>query len=128
MLSLFLRSSSEVIKVCEDDMSQIVKNVCHGPLERDVGILEAEWHDTICAPRGRQCGFVLIGKVNLDLVVTRETVHEGQSLVTCAIIDYLVDEGCWKVVFGIGMIEVTKVHIDTDSALFFVNKDRVGDP
>jgi hypothetical protein len=45
--------------------------------------------------------------------------------VTCAIIDYLVDEGCWKVFFGTGMIEVTEVCTNTDSALFFVNRDRL---
>jgi hypothetical protein len=111
-------------------MRQIVKNVCHSPLESGTVILEAEWHYTICkgAPRGRECIFVLIGEVNLDLVVTRETIHEGQSLVTCTIIDYLVDEGCWNVVFGIGVIEVAEVHTDMDNALFFVNRDMVGDP
>jgi hypothetical protein len=62
------------------------------------------------------------------LVVSRETIHEGKILVTCAIIDNLVDEGRWKVVFGTGVIEITKVCADTDGALFFVNRDRVGDP
>jgi hypothetical protein len=107
-----------------------VQNIYHSPLESGTGILEAEWHVTICkgAPRSRECDFVLIGGVNFDLVVTRETIHEGQSLVTCAIIDYLFDEGCWKVVFGTGVIEVMEFRTDTDSALFFVNRDRVGDP
>ena len=66
--------------------------------------------------------------VNLDLVVTRETIHEGQIHMTCAIIDYLVNEGCWKVVFGTGVIEIAKVHTDVNSALCFVDKDEVGDP
>jgi hypothetical protein len=81
-----------------------MKNVCHGPLESGTNILEAKWHDMIRkgAPRGSECDFVLIDRVNLDLVVARETIHEGQSLVTCAIIDNLVDEGHWKVVFGTG--------------------------
>jgi hypothetical protein len=26
---------------------------------------------------GSECGFVLIGWVDLDLIITRETVHEG---------------------------------------------------
>jgi hypothetical protein len=102
----------------------------HGPLESGISILEAEWHDTICkgASRGLECNFLLIDGVNLDLLVTKETVHEGQSLVACAIIDYLVDEGCWKVVFGTGVIEVMEVCTDMNSALFFINRDRVGDP
>jgi hypothetical protein len=48
--------------------------------------------------------------------------------VTGAIIDNLVDKGCWKVVFGIDVIEIAKVHADTDGVMFFVNRDRVGDP
>jgi hypothetical protein len=130
MLSAFLGSSGEVIQVCEDDMSQIMKNVCHGPLKSGTNVLEAKRHDTICesTPGGSECGFVLIGWVNLNLVVARETIHEGQSLVAYTIIDNLVDKGRWKIVFGTGVIEVTKISTDANSALFFVNRDGVGDP
>jgi len=62
------------------------------------------------------------------LVVSRKTIHEGKILVTHAIIDNLVDEGCWKVVFGTCVIEITNVCADTNGALVFVNRDRVGDP
>jgi hypothetical protein len=44
------------------------------------------------------------------------------------IIDNLVDERGWEVVFGTSMVEITKVCADTNSALFFVNRDGVGDP
>jgi hypothetical protein len=44
------------------------------------------------------------------------------------IIDNLVDEGCWKIVFGTSVIEIAKIRTDMDSALFFVNGDGVGDP
>jgi hypothetical protein len=70
----------------------------------------------------------LIGWVNLNLVVARETIHERQILMDDTIIDNLVDKGSWKIVFGIGMIEIVKVCTDTDSALVFVNSDGVGDP
>jgi hypothetical protein len=48
--------------------------------------------------------------------------------VTDTIIDNLVDKGCWKVVFGTCMIEIAEVCTDMDSALFFVDRDGVGDP
>jgi hypothetical protein len=130
MLSAFFGASGEIVQVGENDLSQIMKNVCHGTLESGSCILEAERHDTIrkSAPGGSECGFVLIGWVNLNLVVARETIHEGQSLVTGAIIDNLVDKGHWKVVFGTGVIEIAEVCTDTDSALFFVDRDGVGDP
>jgi hypothetical protein len=107
-----------------------MKNVCHGALESGSRILEAERHDTICkgTPRGSECGFVLIGWVDLNLVVAREAIHEGKSLVADTIIDNLVNEGCWKIVFGTSMIEIMKIHTNTNSALFFVYRDGVGDP
>jgi hypothetical protein len=39
MLGAFLGSSCEVVQVCEDDMSQIVKDVCHSLLESCTSIL-----------------------------------------------------------------------------------------
>jgi hypothetical protein len=63
--------------------------------------------------------------VNLNLVVARETIHEGQSLVAGTIINNLVDKRHWKIVFGTGVIEIMKVSADTNSALFFVDRDGV---
>jgi hypothetical protein len=72
--------------------------------------------------------FVLISWVNLNLVVAKEIIYEGYSLMAGTIIDNLVDDGRWKVIFGIGVTEIAKVCTDTNGALFFVNRDGIGDP
>jgi hypothetical protein len=46
----------------------------------------------------------------------------------CTVVDNIIDERCWKVVFGTGVIEIAKVCAYPDSALFFVNEYRVGNP
>ena len=46
----------------------------------------------------------------------------------CAVIDNLIDERRWKVVFGTYVIEIAKVRADVDSALFFINMYKVGNP
>ena len=66
--------------------------------------------------------------MDLDLIVAKETIHEGQSLVTDTFIDNLVNERGWKVVLGTNMVEITKVSADANNALFFVDRDNVGDP
>jgi hypothetical protein len=66
--------------------------------------------------------------VDLDLIVAREPIHEGQGFMACTFIDNLVNERCWKVVFGKRMIEIAKFGVDANSSLFFVNGERVGDP
>jgi hypothetical protein len=130
MLNVFLRSSGEVIQVGEDDVRKIMKNISHSPLECHTCVLESKRHDTIgkSTPRGSECGFVLVCWMNLNLIIAREPIHEGQGLVAGTIIDNLVDERDWEVVFGTGMIEITKVSADVNSALFFVDRDGVGDP
>jgi hypothetical protein len=66
--------------------------------------------------------------VDLDLIVARESFHKGQGLMANAIINNLVDERHRKVFLGTSMIEIVKFGADANGALFFVNKDGVGDP
>jgi hypothetical protein len=48
--------------------------------------------------------------------------------VASAVVDNLIDERRWKVVFGTCIIEIAKVCANADSALFFVDGYRVGNP
>jgi hypothetical protein len=107
-----------------------MEDVCHGTLEGGAGIFEAEGHDTICkrAPWGYECGFVLIGWVDLNLVVAREAIHKGESLMASTIVDNLINERRWEVVFWTSVIEIAKVRANADGALFLVDGYRVGNP
>ena len=62
------------------------------------------------------------------MVIDKESVHKGESLVADAVVDNLIDERCWKVVFGTCVIEIVKVCANVDSTLFFVDGYRVGNP
>ena len=66
--------------------------------------------------------------MDLDLIVVKEPIQKGQCLMVDTIIDDLVDERGWKVVFGTSMVEIAKVCANMNNALFFVNGDGVGDP
>jgi hypothetical protein len=130
MLSLFLGSSSEFIQVSEDDVRKIVENISHVSLEHSTYVLESKRHDKVskCTPWGGRCNFILIYWMDLDLIVAKEPIHEVQVLMACIVIDNLVNERVWEVVFGTTMIAIMKFSADVNSALFFVNGDRVGDP
>jgi hypothetical protein len=45
-----------------------------------------------------------------------------------AVVDNLIDERRWKVVFWTCVIEIAKFCANADSALFFVDGYRVGNP
>jgi hypothetical protein len=130
MLSSLFGSSNEVVQISEDNVSKIMENIGHGPLKRSTYVLESKRHDTISEGtlRGSKSGFVLICWMDLNLIVAKEPIHKGQCLVANTIIDDLVDERGWEVVFGTSMVEITKVCVDANSAMFFVHKDGVRDP
>jgi hypothetical protein len=46
--------------------------------------------------------------------------------VACIVIDDLVNDRGREVVFGTSVIEIVKVNADANSALFFVDRDEVG--
>ena len=111
-------------------MIQIMKNLCHGALESGTSILEAKRHDTISkiTPRGSECSFVLIGWVNLNLFGARESIHKGEIFMAGAIVDNLIDEWRWEIVFWTSIVEIAKVGANVNGALFFVDGYRVGNP
>ena len=62
------------------------------------------------------------------MIIARESIHKGESFMAGTVVDNLIDERHWKVVFGTCMIEIAKFCANMDSALFFVNGYRVGNP
>jgi hypothetical protein len=129
MLGSLFGLISEVVQIRKDDASKIMKNVGHGPLECSTGFFEPKGNDAIRkdTPMGCKIGFVLIGWVDLNLIVSEEPIHKRQCLMVSTIIDYLVNERGWEVVFGTSMVEFMKFCADTNSSLFFFNGDGVGD-
>jgi hypothetical protein len=66
--------------------------------------------------------------VNLNLVIARESIHEGESFMAGAIVDNLIDERRWEVVFGTCIVEIAKIGANADRSLVFVDGYRVGNP
>ena len=55
---------------------------------------------------------------DLDLVISRKTVHEGKGFMSGACINDLIDEGCGEVVFATCPVEVTEVYGNVNGTLF----------
>ena len=79
MVGTFFGTYCKFIQICKDEMSYIMEDVVHGPLEGGGDMFKTERHNLVCecTPRGCKRCFVLICMVNLNLVVPREPIHEG---------------------------------------------------
>ena len=55
-----------------------METIIHGPLKSGAGVFEAERHDPVSksSPRTNERGFELIGRTDINLVVSGETIHK----------------------------------------------------
>ena len=101
--------------------------VCHGILEGGSSIFEFKGHDLVgeCAPWGCECHFVTVFFPDLDLVIARKSIHEGEGLMSGACIDDLVNERCGEFVFGTCSIEIVEVYDNANGTLFFIHVNMI---
>ena len=80
------------------------------------------------APRGCECNLVMILFPDLNLVISKKSIHEGKDLMSSACFDDLIDEGCGEFVFGTHPIEVMEVYANMNGTLFFIHGNRIRNP
>ena len=97
----------------------------HRALEGGTGVLQTKRELFVgeSAPRTDKGGLVLIGGRNINLVVTRKTVHKRVHFTSGTLITELVNEGCGVVILGIGSMNITVINTDPDGALLFIHRD-----
>lgn len=104
--------------------------LCHDPLECDANVLEAKWHNTVSesAPWGSECCLILVLGTYPNLVVARESIHQGEGFMADARIHYLINKRCQNIIFRTCAIHIMKICAYMDCALFFCDRDWVRDP
>jgi hypothetical protein len=73
---------------------EVMESKRHGPLKCSANIFQTKRHLLIseCTPQTNESGFVLVFELDLYLIVSRKTIHEGKGLTTYAFIDNLVNK------------------------------------
>ena len=130
VVSSLLGMSREVIQVCLYNMSNVMKSIVHSPLKICSSILQAEWELFIRkdAPRTDESSFMLVVFFYGNLVVSRESIHEGKRFASGTIVKNLINERCRIVVFWTSGVQIVIIDANSNSALFFINGNRIGNP
>jgi hypothetical protein len=108
-------------------MLEIMKRKRHGLLECGSSIFKTKRHLTICecTPRTNEGRFVLVFRFDLDLIISLKTFDERKDFATNTFINDLVDDWCWKIIFGTCLVQITEIDTYTNRALFFIDQHRV---
>ena len=71
---------------------------------------------------------MLILGFDLNLIISRKTIHEGEYLTSCTLIQNIINEWCGKVIFWMFLIQVSKVSAYPDGSLLLIYQNGVGYP
>jgi hypothetical protein len=71
---------------------------------------------------------VLVGGYNIDLIISRETIHQREYFTPGTIIDDLVNEGAGEVVFKTRFVNIPIINAHADLILFLVKQNKIGNP
>jgi hypothetical protein len=71
---------------------------------------------------------MLIRRKNIDLIIARETIHQGEYFTPATVINNLVNEIGWIIFFGTSFVYIPIIYTNMNRALFFVNQNKIGHP
>jgi len=71
---------------------------------------------------------MLVLGMDLDLIVAWKSIHKWKYLASNTFIDNSIYERCGKVFLSIGFVQISKIHANTDSTLFFIHGNKIRYP
>jgi hypothetical protein len=125
-----MRVRSQVIDIGLENVFQAMEIITEGSLESSSNIFETERHFHVCkhTPRKNKCFIFLVLRMDLDLIIARESIHKGKYLTSNTLVNNIINEGCREVVYKTRFIQICKLHGHMNSSLLFIHGNRVGYP
>ena len=71
---------------------------------------------------------MLIFRMDSNLIVSGETVEEGENLITSTLIDNLVYKWCGVIIFRTCFIKVSEINANSNCSLFFIHGNKILNP
>ena len=108
-------------------MYHIMKQSYHGSLIGWPNILQPKWHNLVTEGAllcDKDC-LLHVLRCHLDLIVTREPVHEVEYLMLCGVVNQNIDMGKRKVILGDCPVQISVVHTHPHLAVLFRHWDYV---
>ena len=98
-----------------------------GPLKGSPNIFKTKRHLLVCkrTPGTDKVSLMLIFRTDSNLIISGETVHEGENLITGTLVNYLIDKWCGVIIFRTCFIKVSEINANSKFSLFFIYGNRV---
>ena len=111
-------------------VNHVMEQSYHGSLIGFPSVLQSKGHNfvTESAPLCGESRLFHVFGCHLDLIVTRETFHEGKDLVLHGVVTQNINVGKRKVILGDCPVQILVVHTHLYLAVLFRYRDYVSNP
>ena len=111
-------------------MNHIMKQNYHGSLIGCPSVLQSKRHHFVTenAPLHDEGCLLHVLGCHLDLIITRESVHEGEYLMMCGIINQNINVGKQKVIFRACSVQVPIINTHYYLSIFLVHWHDISNP
>lgn len=102
----------------------------HFTLKISTGILQTERKLFVgkSAPRTDKGCLMLISRRDINLVVSRKTIHEGIHFAPRTLVNELINKRGGEVILWTGLVNVTIINTDSNSTLLFSHREDIRHP
>src|ERR1044072_1545120 len=113
MFFFCLRSSYHVVDVdLYLVMNHVVKQCHHSTLVSGACVLQSERHNLVTesTPLCNESSLLHVFRSHFDLIVTGETIHEGENLMLSGVVNQNINMRKWKIVFRTCFVQISVIH------------------
>jgi len=111
-------------------MFQVMERKRNGSFKCSSNIFNSKRHLYIreSPPRTYKSHLVLILGSDVNLIVSKKSIHEGEYFSSCTLIDNMVNEGCGEVVFWTSLVQISEIHTNAYGSFLFINGNGIRNP
>src|ERR1051325_3759201 len=93
-------------------MNHVMKQCDHSTLISGARVLQSERHNLVAesAPLCSKSSLLHVFRSYFDLILTGETIHEGENLMLSGVVNQNINVREWKIVFRARFVQISVIH------------------
>src|ERR1051325_2647352 len=93
-------------------MDHVMEQCYHSALISGACVLQSERHNLVAesTPLCNKSSLLHVFRSHFDLIVTGETIHEGENLMLGSVFDQNINMRKWKIVFRTRFVQISIIH------------------
>src|ERR1051325_5719140 len=111
-------------------MDHVMEQCYHSALISGACVLQSERHNLVAesAPLGNKGSLLHVFRSHFDLIVTGETIHEGENLMLNGIVNQNINMREWEIVFRTRFVQISVIHTHSYFTILLSYGDYVCNP